>query len=644
MSGDGKEVDDVTIPVVFLFFTEAAELMKAINAANGDLTVTLGIYSSNEEIQLKAPTDLSLFERLKGSLKSFLSQHMTLQATTISSNLDMMIPVIESQENQEDAIDFHYFHADIVKDSLGGEIRITAASEATIIVLRPVSTPIEILWHQLKEVFVNQIFLNAKQNKGIRIRSFILESYYNWVNKARGALTKTSLSYKVQWFLSELLVVAPNSSIKKMGQLLEPNRRKLSKQYLLTNMDTMVLNLKTIATKLKNMKSVRPEMEQLLKISESGIAQVENYSFLRHLLADSFDEEDEIVNQHITLLDRIHAEVHTTYQEILIDGVQRYLEKSGVEDSSYYDILIADLQKNLKNIDKGENLLGKTKEDNLAVAEFISDSNGGKLELESKNIKILKKTKESSAEKLEDFEYFILTEIEKAVKYSEQNILQKYEGVSDESKNIATESKKDNNVKSDKITLHSSQNQSEGENRKNKVEGTFQEDTDFLRITKVVNAKLKEATKENKRKKESFADSLSSDIDKNHVSDTSATYTSDTRAVPNKKHTLLQKGLQKDISDVQHNHETDFRTKLPRKVPVENEIMSTDLLEEFKNSMWAVNEEKILEKKSQITDTLYSTTAVPSEVKYDEEKSTSENKVKEAKPKSCRAKHINDEL
>jgi len=38
-----------------------------------------GIYSSKEEIQLKAPTDLSLFERLKGSLKSFLSRHVTPQ-------------------------------------------------------------------------------------------------------------------------------------------------------------------------------------------------------------------------------------------------------------------------------------------------------------------------------------------------------------------------------------------------------------------------------------------------------------------------------------------------------------------------------------------------------------------------------------
>lgn len=39
----------------------------------------IGTYSSKEEIQLKAPTDLSLFERLKGSLKSFLSRHMNPQ-------------------------------------------------------------------------------------------------------------------------------------------------------------------------------------------------------------------------------------------------------------------------------------------------------------------------------------------------------------------------------------------------------------------------------------------------------------------------------------------------------------------------------------------------------------------------------------
>lgn len=102
MSGDGKEVDDVAIPVVFLFSMEASELLKAIAVANGDLTVTLGKifcfifccvylllllfqifvlfllgnFFSKEDTQLKAPTDLSMFERLKGSLKSFLTQQM----------------------------------------------------------------------------------------------------------------------------------------------------------------------------------------------------------------------------------------------------------------------------------------------------------------------------------------------------------------------------------------------------------------------------------------------------------------------------------------------------------------------------------------------------------------------------------------
>lgn len=61
MSGDGKEVDDVTIPVVFLFFTEAAELMKAINAANGELTVTLGNYKDLSLSYIKIYASCSIF-------------------------------------------------------------------------------------------------------------------------------------------------------------------------------------------------------------------------------------------------------------------------------------------------------------------------------------------------------------------------------------------------------------------------------------------------------------------------------------------------------------------------------------------------------------------------------------------------------
>lgn len=527
--------------------------------------------------------------------------------------MDITIPVVESQEDQEDAIDFHYFHAEIVKDSLGGEVRITAASEAAIIILRPVSTPVEILWYQLKEVFVNQIFINSKQNKGIRIRSFILESYYNWVNRARGVLTKTSLSYKVRWFLSELLVVAPNSSIRKMGQLLEPNKQKLLKQYLLTNMDTMVLNLKTVATKLKSMKTVRPEMEQLFRISESGIAQVENYSFLRHLLADLFDE-DEVINQHIALLDHIHAEVHATYQEILIEGVQKHLEKSGEEDSSYYDILIADLQRNLKNVDKGENLLGKTKENDLSVAEFISDTNGGRSEFETRNVKA-KKDREAGSEKIEDFEYFILTEIEKAVKYSEQNILQKYEGTGEHaSKNVATESKRDKDavVKSDEITSRSSQNRSKGEDRKSKVHSSFQEVMDFLRVAHAVDAKLERAIAEEEQKKErkSSADSLS---ETNDAADEKT----------DEKRTLTRK-IWTGISDTQRNRETTYsKAKSSNQGDaIESKVISTDPKpEKHEESVWATKQEKD-----------------SPELQIDKDKD------EEAKPKTHIAKHIDDEL
>lgn len=562
--------------------------------------------------------------------------------TTVGSSLDITIPVIESQEDQEDVVDFHYFHAEIIKDSLGGEVRITASSEPTIIILKPDFTYIELTWHQLKQVFVNQIFLNRKENKGIRIRSFILESYYNWVNKARGVLAKTSLSYKVRWFLSELLVVSPNASIKKMGQLLELNRQKLLKQYLLTNMHTMVLNLKTITTKLKSIKSVRPRMEQLLKLSESGITQIENYSFLRHSLADLIDKEDEeekkdeVINRHIALLDHIHAEVHTIYQEILIDGVQRHLEKLGEEDNSYYDILIADLQKNLKNIDKKENLLEKIKESDLAVAEFINDSNRG--EINAKNNNILKKDKKSSTE---NFGYFILTELEK---YSEQNILEKYEDVNSESKNTVTQDKENKDaIKSNDIILHSSKNQSKDDDRKSKVQNSHQKKID-LQTTKAVDVEFEKIIEEKQKDNKRTSTHSISNTNKYHVSDISTIVNTNVEtAFPNKRHTLLQ-GIQKDINDMQHSYKTVLKEKLfNKKDLIANKILFTDSLEEFKKFISATNEEKIFKKKSQISDPQYNTKKL-SELKYGK-RYVSKNihqKDEETKPKLV--KHIDDEL
>jgi len=573
-----------------------------------------------------------------------------MQAITTGSNSDMAIPIIESEENQEDTIDFHYFHTDIIRDSLGGEVKITVASEAAIIVVKPVSTSVEILWHQLKEVFINQIFLNSKQNKGIRIRNFILESYYNWINKARGVLTKTSLSYKVRWFLGELLMVAPNSSIKKIGQLLEANKQKLLKQYLLTNMDSMILNLKTIATKLKNTKSARPELQQLLKILEYGIVQIDNYSFLHHLLLNLFEEEDEIIKQHIALLDRVHAKVHTTYQEILTDGVQRHLKKLGEEDNTYYDILITNLQKNMENIDKREKLLKKIsfEKDDLIIAEFISDSNGNKLEIETKNFKVLKQDKEFGINRIEDFEYFILTEIEKAVKYSEQNILQKYEDISGESKNAVRETRKNIDTgKSNEIDLYSLRNQRKDE-EKNKIQSSFQREMNFLQtIADIADTKLDEmAIKDEQKGILSSADSVPDDIIKLHVSDMSKIMDIPNIKIPssNKRQAVLQE-TQRDISDAQHNDKTDLRTKSSnREDLIENKIIPTDPLEEFQKFIWIINKKKNIvqfQKELQISDVRYDIES--GQLKY-EKKYTDKNKNKENKLKSHIVKHIDDEL
>lgn len=99
MSGDEKEIDDVTIPVVFLFSVEAAELVKAITVGRGKLTVTIGNFFSKNEVQLKAPTDLSMFEQLKGSLKSLLPGQITSQ-TIVKNDLHGDI-VISNTEDEK---------------------------------------------------------------------------------------------------------------------------------------------------------------------------------------------------------------------------------------------------------------------------------------------------------------------------------------------------------------------------------------------------------------------------------------------------------------------------------------------------------------------------------------------------------------
>ncbi|XP_043263141.1 ER degradation-enhancing alpha-mannosidase-like protein 3 [Colletes gigas] len=451
MSGDGKEVDDVIIPVVFLFSIEASELLKSIAAANGDLTVTLGSFFPKDDVQLKAPT-----------------QQMTPQTSPSSgTHLDVV-------KHRPDIVIVHNLRAEIIKDPLGGEVRITSSYLPTRVTSKLESnTLVEKQWRQLKEVFVNQIYSDVKHNTGLEIRSFILESYYNWIGKSRGGnanILKISLRDKVLWFLEELSEIVPNPSIMKMGQLMDFNTQKLLKQYLLTKMDVVVLNMKNVMTVLKSIKSDSLNSEQLFKIFELNISQAGNYKILRQLLPDIFDIEDESITEHLILLDYVNQAVHKEYREILADGAQGNLEKSVIEKNSYYDILFDNWQRDLKNLEKLD-ILKKTKEHDSTIAEFMTDSNeSSKTEMKSKDtFKMPKKNEDVKVGKFEDFEYFILTEIEKAVRNSEQNSIRKYQEPIDISRD-AVDSASNEIVNLNNVILNvSSQNQSEVDELKNRI-------------------------------------------------------------------------------------------------------------------------------------------------------------------------------
>ncbi|KZC04239.1 PREDICTED: ER degradation-enhancing alpha-mannosidase-like protein 3 [Dufourea novaeangliae] len=433
MSGDGKEVDDVTIPVVFLFSVEASELLKAIAAANGDLTVTLGTFYPNEDVQLKAPTDLSMFERLKGSLKSFLTQQITPQ-TPGSSGLNLeMISKLKHEEDEKDIVYSSDLRAEIVNDWLGGEVKITSSYKHTRLAKSSddSTTLVEKQWRQLREVFANQIYTDGNQNAGLQIRSFILESYCNWILQARGGtdvLLNMSLKSKVFWFLEELAQVAPNSSIIKMDQLMKSNRQKILKQYLLAKMERMVLHMNSLRPTLVWTKYGLPNSEQLLQLTQLSIAQDGDYKFLRQLLPGIFDTEDESTNKRLFVIDHFSREMHKEYLEMLTNIQEKYLEKSIMEHkNSYHDVVINNWQRDLKNFEKLD-ILKKIIEHDATIEEFIADSTeSSKMETKFKDVaKISKKHEAIEVEKLEDLKYFIIAEIEKADKISEQNNIRKY--------------------------------------------------------------------------------------------------------------------------------------------------------------------------------------------------------------------------
>ncbi|KAL2730708.1 ER degradation-enhancing alpha-mannosidase-like protein 3 [Vespula squamosa] len=640
MSGDEKEIDDVTIPVVFLFSVEAAELIKAISAGGGELTVTIGNFLTKDEVQLKAPTDLSMFEQLRGSLKSLFTQQITSQSIV---NNDLHEDIISNTENeQQDTIEFHHLSAQIIKDSLGGEIRVTAKSNVPLIHMTKNSettTLLEKQWQQLKEVFVNQIYIGSSQKTGLYIRTFLLTSYYNWIMTEQGVDTNVfnaaSLKQKVLWFLKELSEVAPNPSIAlSIGQLMDSNKQKILKQHLLTKMDLTVLYLKEISTKLKEIRSTMPGLTPFIKISRFDIRQINEYIVLRHLLREIFDGDDKIVKQHLDLLDHVGKIVKNIYQEILMDDWQKSLEKfGGNKDPEFLKLQRAYVAL-------------------IQEVDFTNDNNESNPEINTKDLfKLLNENKDYD-KKYENFENFIWTEIEKVNKNTEQNTLQEYEDESNISNYIETNNEnKIITTESDKMLIQSDVlKQSKNESMKNKIENIEEKELVSLDITQQNNVDVidktvqdKESSTESSYKTTSFNDGnllfpISKGTIKSYV----------TESVSQDEIQKILQEIQEGIGDnIKSNNKNKLTNKQNTKKNSNNNVISTDLLEEFKKPIWASDEEKSkffteFHQKARLFNRKYNLKE-ESDLKYKEDY-TINFKSRKNNDNKHKIKHIDDEL
>ncbi|KAI4488478.1 hypothetical protein M0802_011584 [Mischocyttarus mexicanus] len=597
MSGDEKEVDDVTIPVVFLFNVEAAELIKAIIASGGELIVTIGNFFSKDEVQLKAPTDLSLFEQLKAPLKSLLNMNKKLQNTE-RNDLHEDINFNIENENQE-SIDFNHLSAQIIKDSLEGEIRITTKSDVSSIYMTKNSkltiVPFtERQWQQLKEFFVNQIYnLGSSQKSELRIRTFLLKSYYNWIMAEQGidanVYNGASLQQKVLWLLKELSEVAPNPSL--VAHFINSNKLTIGNYNLLTRLDRTVLYSKEISTKLKEIRSIIPNLKPFKNISTFCLEQINNSIVFGNILRELFDD-DKIIKQHLDLLYNVGKTVQNIYQEILMSNKEK-------------DI-------NELNENKDPEFL-KQKED------IINDNNDSINEISLKDLLIeLFDTAKDYNKKYENFENIMWTEIEKVEKNIEQYNLQEYEDESNTSNYIEINNNNEKKIitESDKMSIKSyvlKQSKNGSNVKKNTIDNIEEKELVSLDI-KQKNVDSIDKKIENKKHSIDDLDKTTSLNDGNILFPISKelikSYTTDP-ATQDEIQKILQE-IQGDIGDKINNNGNNNNINNNEKENEKNEneeneenenknnnnnnnknniISSDNLLEEFRKPVWASYEE-----------------------------------------------------
>ncbi|KAL7292134.1 hypothetical protein TKK_0014209 [Trichogramma kaykai] len=233
MSGDGKPVEDVTIPFVFLYSVEASQLLEAIVSSHGSLTITIGGTASKEEAQLKAPTDQSMFEKIKGKLREILTRQLTSQNLGHSTG-GMLTDVNPETESQQQTLIVQHLRAYVLED----RVRININSNIFKTNFESSgSNPYanETNWMLMKRMIVNELFGMIRLNVGFFVKNATLERIYSSVMNSRGVdetdIANATMLDKINWLLKELSEIKPTTSMVALYLGLYP---EVDKQYFLS--------------------------------------------------------------------------------------------------------------------------------------------------------------------------------------------------------------------------------------------------------------------------------------------------------------------------------------------------------------------------------------------------------------------------
>ncbi|XP_063982642.1 ER degradation-enhancing alpha-mannosidase-like protein 3 [Diachasmimorpha longicaudata] len=316
MSGDGSVEDDVKIPFVFLFYAEASELVKAVLESQGDVTVTIGDYSGDES-QLKSPgDDQSVFERLKSSVKEFLSRPISTQSEGV---LPSTSPTPQRPSNDELLV-FQKGHlrAAILKVTDSHQlvnpnsmVRLSTRSSTPPLVV-PVeenSSLFQRAWREVKQVLVNQIHASTKTPPNEVIPLSQIKFYFDWLAKQRNnedTVTSEDLSgwMLVNWFLTELSDTAPNLDIPDSNEILPASkslamrltslilRAKQSDEEIGTLLE-MIQSFKVYGSVLENIRDILKNLKgKFKKASMHNEEKMVPKAFIEKLISETTNQKD----------------------------------------------------------------------------------------------------------------------------------------------------------------------------------------------------------------------------------------------------------------------------------------------------------------------------------------------------------------